>query len=195
MQYDLFGLQQAMSKVQTEKRFYHTLGVQTTSFTMALKHGEDEEKALIAGLLHDSAKCLTNEVLLSECCQYGIPISKAEEKSPYLLHGKLGAYYAEFKYGIRDKEIQSAISYHTTGKPEMTLLEKIVFTADYIEPSRSSERIPNLHEIRVLAYDNLDQAVYRILENTLNYLNKVQLEIDSTTVLAYEYYKSIIGIM
>lgn len=192
MQYDLFDLQQAMSKVQTEKRFYHTLGVQTTSFSMALKHGADEEKALIAGLLHDSAKCLTNEVLLSECRQYGINISKAEGKSPYLLHGKLGAYYAESKYGIADKEIQSAISYHTTGKPDMTLLEKIVFTADYIEPSRSSVKIPNLHEIRTLAFENLDLAVYQILENTLNYLKKLQLEVDSTTVDAYEYYKSII---
>lgn len=192
MQYDLFGLQQAMSKVQTEKRFYHTLGVQTTSFSMALKHGADEEKALIAGLLHDSAKCLKNEVLLSECRQHGLTISKAEEKSPYLLHGKLGAFYAEFKYGIADKEIQSAISYHTTGKPDMTLLEKIVFTADYIEPSRSTDRIPNLHDIRTLAFENLDYAVYQILENTLNYLKKLKLEIDSTTIEAYEYYKNII---
>ncbi|WP_313128661.1 bis(5'-nucleosyl)-tetraphosphatase (symmetrical) YqeK [Anaerocolumna sp.] len=192
MQYDLFGLQQAMAKVQTEKRFYHTLGVQTTSFAMALKHGADEEKALIAGLLHDSAKCLSGAVLLSECHKYGLSISDAEEKSPYLLHGKLGAYYAEFKYGIEDKEIQSAISYHTTGKPDMSLLEKIVFTADYIEPNRSSERIPNLHEIRILAFENLDLAVYQILESTLNYLKKIRLEIDSTTVEAYEYYKSII---
>lgn len=191
MQYDLFGLQQAMAKVQTEKRFYHTLGVQTTSFSMALKHGADEEKALIAGLLHDSAKCLSEAILLSECHKYGLPISKSEEKSPYLLHGKLGAYYAEYKYGITDKEIQSAISYHTTGKVNMSLLEKIVFTADYIEPSRSSERIPNLHEIRILAFENLDLAVYNILKNTLNYLKKNQLEIDSTTVEAYEYYKSI----
>lgn len=192
MQYDLFGLQQAMSKVQTEKRFYHTLGVQTTSFSMALKHGADEEKALIAGLLHDSAKCLTNEVLLYECRQYGLPISKAEEKSPYLLHGKLGAYYADIKYGIEDKEIQSAISYHTTGKPDMTLLEKIIFTADYIEPSRSSDRISNLHEIRILAFENLDLAVYQILENTIHYLKSLHLEMDNTTVNAYEYYKSII---
>jgi predicted HD superfamily hydrolase involved in NAD metabolism len=192
MQYDLFGLQQAMAKVQTEKRFYHTLGVQTTSFAMALNYGADEEKALIAGLLHDSAKCLSGEVLLSECRKYGLPITDAEEKSPYLLHGKLGAYYAEYKYNITDKEIQSAISCHTTGKADMSLLEKIVFTADYIEPNRSSERIPNLHEIRTLAFDNLDFAVYQILKNTLDYLKKMQMEIDSTTVEAYEYYKSII---
>ena len=74
----------------------------------------------------------------------------------------------------------------------MTLLEKIVFTADYIEPSRSSDRIPNLHEIRTLAFNNLDLAVYQILENTINYLKNLQLEVDTTTVDAYEYYKSII---
>lgn len=189
MNYNIFELQQKLSKKLTEKRFYHTLGVQAISFAMAIQYGYDIEKANLAGLLHDCAKCLPDETLLSECNTYGLSVSEVERRNPYLLHGKLGAYYAEYKYGIVDAEILSAIIYHTTGKPNMTLIEKIIFTADYIEPNRSSKQIPDLNEIRRLAFENIDKAVYRIIENTLNYLENEHLEIDNSMVDAYDYYK------
>lgn len=192
MEYEIFELQQKLSRKLAEKRFYHSLGVQATSFAMAIQIGADAdtvEKANLAGLMHDCAKYLSDEKMLMRCKKYNLAISEVETRNPYLLHGKLGAYYAEYKYGIIDADILSAITYHTTGKPDMTLLEKIVFTADYIEPNRSENQIPDLNEIRKLAFDDLDKAVYRILENTLYYLKGEHQEIDNLTVEAYDYYK------
>lgn len=194
MEYDVFKIQHNLSQELTEKRFYHSLGVQTTSFAMAIRYNYDVDKANLAGLIHDCAKCLQDEQLLLNCVTYNIPISEVERRNPYLLHGKLGAYYAELKYGINDTDILSAITYHTTGKVDMTLLEKIIFTADFIEPGRSAKRIPNLNEIRKLAFEDLDKAVYRILDSTLHYLKEEGQEIDNLTAQAYDFYKTIIKI-
>ncbi len=109
-----------MEKAQDEKRFEHTLGVEYT-----------------AGLLHDCAKCLSDEKRLSICIKNSIPVHKLEKKNPFLLHAKVGAYLAEKKYHVEDPHILNAIRSHTTGRPNMSLLEKIVFIADYIEAERA----------------------------------------------------------
>ena len=140
-------------------------------------------------MLHDCAKCIPDEEKLQKCEKHHLPISDAERKNPSLLHAKLGAYYARQKYGITDEEILGAITWHTTGKPEMTLLEEIVFIADYIEPDR--DRAPNLEEIRTLAFTDLKTAVGAVLAGTLAYVGKRQDALDETTVAAYEYYKRI----
>ena len=189
MEYDIFVLQQDLAEKLTEKRFYHSLGVQSISFALAIQYGSDIEKANVAGLLHDCARCLPDDKMLLKCEKYNLSISEVERRNPYLLHGKLGAYYAENKYGISDADILSAITYHTTGKPDMTLLEKILFVADYIEPNRSSKWIPDLNEVRKLSFQNINSAIYQILKNTLNYLNVKHQELDSITVEAYNYYK------
>jgi predicted HD superfamily hydrolase involved in NAD metabolism len=190
MNYDIYTLQHKLSKILTEKRFYHSLGVQAMSLALAARYGEDCDKAILAGLLHDCAKNLKNEVLLSECEKYGLGISEVERRNAYLLHGKLGAYYACQNYNISDKEVLSAIVYHTTGKPDMTLLEKILFVADYIEPGREADRIPELNIIREAAFTDLDKAVLLILSNTLSYLEERGQEIDEMTKRAYEFYKN-----
>ena len=105
-----------------------------------------------------------------------------------LLHAKVGAVYAKDKYGVEDEDILNAITYHTTGRPAMSLLEKIVFIADYIEPYR--DPLLNLDEIRKIAYENLDQAIVMISENTLDYLKDIGVAIDTMTNETYEYYKS-----
>ena len=150
-------------------RYQHTLGVANTSACLAMCHGADMNKAYIAGLLHDCAKCVPDDVKIAECEQFGLPISDIEFESPYLLHSKLGAYYAAHKYNVEDDEICSAIQWHTTGKPAMTLLEKIVFIAD-----------------------DIDMAAYVILDDTLSYIRKTGRNIDTQTVDTYEYYKGII---
>lgn len=189
MEIDLFKLQHSLSEMLTEKRFYHSLGVQATSFAMAARYDYDLNKASLAGLLHDCAKCLTDDQLLYYCETNHIIVRDVERSIPYLLHGKLGAFYAEHKYSIKDADVLSAITYHTTGKSDMTLLEKIVFTADFIEPGRSDKRIPNLNQIRKIAFNNLDLAVYRILESTLTYLKNENQKIDTLTVEAHAFYK------
>ena len=138
-------IRKKLKKKLDTARYEHTLGVAYTAACLAMRYGADIQKAEVAGLLHDCAKCIPDEEKLQKCEKHHLPISDAERKNPSLLHAKLGAYYARQKYGITDEEILGAITWHTTGKPEMTLLEEIVFIADYIEPDR--DRAPNLEEI------------------------------------------------
>ncbi len=191
MEYDLLELQDAMRKVLKPKRYLHVLGVQFTCASLAMRYECDIMKAQVAGILHDVAKYYADSEQISLCEQHNIPISDVERQHPYLLHGKLGAYFAKTQFGVDDEEILQAMAYHTTGKPAMTQLEKIVFLADYMEPSR--KMIPGLTKIRRLAFENLDMAVYTTLHNTLNYLKSNGQTIDNTTLEAYEYYKDVIG--
>lgn len=169
-----------------DKRFVHSVGVEYTAATLAFVHGADVEKARIAGLLHDCAKCLPAEEKLRKAKKHGLPINRSEKLNPDLLHGKLGAYYAKRKYDVKDEEILSAITYHTTGHPDMTLLEKIIFVADYIEPNR--KMVKDMEEIRKEAYEDIDKCIIHILKNTLDYLNSKQYVVDEITEQTYYFY-------
>ncbi len=188
-------IKEKLSKKLSVKRFDHTIGVSYTAAAMAMRYGVNVDKAAMAGLLHDCAKYMTDDELIEKCTKYGIDCSETELKNGYLLHAKLGAYFSKEKYGIEDEEICSAVRYHTTGKPAMSVLEAIVFTADYIEPGRKV--LPNFKLIRSMAFVDLDEAVYLILQNTLSYLNEekedkqIHKEIDRHSVEAYKYYKKI----
>lgn len=172
------------------QRFEHTLGVANTAKEMAETFGVNPNKAYFAGMLHDCAKNLSDEQLLQICAENNIEISEYEAKSPYLLHGKVGAHIARTKYGISDEEILSAIVWHTTGKPNMTDLEKIVFSADYIEPGRHKQ--PNLDFLRELAQKDLDLLTFNILKDTVEYLKENKSDsIDDNTISAYEFYKKL----
>ncbi len=181
-------LRRAMEKIQDGKRFEHTLGVEYTAAALAMRYDCDVRKAQIAGLLHDCAKCLTDEKRLSICRKHNIPITTVEKKNPFLLHAKVGAYLARNKYGIKNQDILNAICNHTTGRQNMSTLEKIVFIADYIEPGRT--HAPNLAEIRKLAFVDLDKAFLRILEDTLDYLNDTGGDIDPMTEETWKFYNN-----
>lgn len=187
---DLDIIRENMKMLLKESRYIHSLGVEEVACDLAIIHGYDMEKASIAGILHDCARNMTDQQLIEECETHHIPVSEIEKKCGFLLHGKIGALYAKEKFGVKDQEILDAIIYHTTGRPEMTLLEKIIFTADYIEPYRRP--LPRIDEIRKAAYFNLDLAVYMILENTLFYLVDSGSVIDHTTVETYKYYESVL---
>lgn len=191
MGYDLLELQDAMREKLMPKRYLHSLGVQYTCASLAMRYDCDIVKAQVAGILHDVAKSYDGAEQIRRCEMYNIPISDVEREESYLLHAKLGAYYAKNKYGVEDDDILQAISFHTTGKSAMTMLEKIVFLSDYIEPSRRI--IPGLTQIRKLAFENLDLAVYTTLHNILNYLKSNGQNIDNTTNEAYEYYKGVVS--
>ena len=108
-------------------------------------------------------------------------------RNPFLLHAKVGGHLAKTKYKIDDEDIINAILYHTTGRPGMSLLEKIVYIADYIEPGR--EHAPNLDEVRRLSFRDLDEALLQILEDILVHLKESKKEIDPMTQRTYEFYK------
>jgi predicted HD superfamily hydrolase involved in NAD metabolism len=186
---DLELMRDSMKMLLKVSRYRHSVGVEEVANDLAVIFGYDVEKACIAGILHDCARNLTDEELRKECERYHLPITEIEYICLFLLHGKVGAAYAQFKYGVEDEDIINAITYHTTGRPAMSLLEKIIFTADYIEPYR--QPLPRIDEIRRNAYTDLDRAVYMILENTLEYLKNSSAEIDMLTVETYEYYKAV----
>lgn len=151
-------------------RFQHTLGVIETAEALASAwHYPHPEKARLAALLHDCAK--------SEADALG--------------HAPLGAVIAREEYGIRDAEILGAIRWHTTGRAEMSVLEKIIFIADYIEPGR--DRAPHLDMLRKLAFFDPDKTIYCILEDTLSYLRNSGTCIDAASIETYNYYKNLVN--
>ncbi len=171
----------------SKKRYMHSLGVSNTAACLAMKYGFDIRKAHLAGLLHDCAKGLSADELFETVASGNMEISDIERENPELLHSKAGMVVARKKYGIEDEEILSAICFHTTGRPQMSLLEKIVFVADYIEPNR--EGIPSLDRIRAMAFDDIDVATALICRNCIDYLNRASRLIDRITIDTYEYYR------
>ena len=184
--YDLAKIQKQVKRKLSDHRFRHTIGVTYTAAAMAMRYGADINHAMTAGLLHDCAKFMTADELYSNCERYGIEVSATEKINPSLLHAKVGAVLAARKYHIHDKEIIDAILHHTTGCPDMTLLDKIIFIADYIEPNR--EPLPDLDRIRAKAFTDIDEALVMLLKATLTYLHELQTEIDDKTQKTYDYY-------
>ena len=186
-EYDLKLLQKQMKEELSDDRFEHTIGVMYTAESLAMRYGVDMTKAAVAGLLHDCAKCIPNAQKIKLCKKHDIEITEMEEKNPSLLHAKLGAYMAEAAYGVDDPEILSAIKWHTTGKPDMSMLDIIIYMADYIEPNR--DKAPNLKQIRKLCFENIEEALYQVLEGTLQYLSDRPDMIDPMTKISYDFYK------
>ncbi len=191
MERKISKLRRRLKSELDRERYEHTLGVMYTSAALAMCHGEDLEHALLAGLLHDCAKCIPGDKKIKLCSKYHLSISEIERENPSLLHAKLGAFLAAKKYHIKNKEILDAITSHTTGRPQMSLLEKIVYIADYMEPGR--EELPDMPEVRRLAFHNIDECLYRILKDSLIYLNGKNISIDPMTEKTYLYYKEKLG--
>lgn len=188
-QYDFIKMQKKLSKYLDEDRMAHTMGVMYTCAALAMAHGYDLNDAQAAGLLHDSAKCIPGKKKMKMCEEHKIPVTDFEKEHSFLLHAKLGAYIAREKYGIKNEDILTAITYHTTGRPDMSILERIVYIADYIEPMR--DKAQHLPKIRKLAFQDLDECMYEILKDTLIYLEENPKDIDSATKDAFIFYKDL----
>ena len=187
MSYNFSKTKKTLRKYLDRDRFEHSEGVMYTAAALAMRYGENLEKAQIAGILHDCAKCIPDNKKLKICEKNHIEITEAEKCSPFLLHAKVGAYIAKEKYDIEDADILDAIACHTTGKPAMTLLDKIIYISDYIEPMRS--KASNLEEVRKMAFVDLDETLFKILSDTLVYLEKSSKKMDPMTMQTYEYYR------
>ena len=175
-----------LKKKLNPMRYEHTLGVSYTCMALAMRYSANLDQAEMAGLLHDCAKRYDDEAIICKCQEHGIELTEGELRAPAVIHAKLGAWMAEHKYGITDPEVLSAIACHTTGKPAMSLLDKILYVADYIEPRR--DKAPNLPKLRRLAFEDLDECMYQILKDTLSYLAENPNEVDAATKDAYAYY-------
>ncbi|MCM1282322.1 MAG: bis(5'-nucleosyl)-tetraphosphatase (symmetrical) YqeK [Muribaculaceae bacterium] len=184
---ELQEIRKKVKKNLDKARYEHTKGVMYTAAALAMAHGADFHKALLAGLLHDCAKCLPTEEKLALCTRHHLLVTHVEKENPGLLHAKAGMALAEEKYGITDPEILHAIKVHTTGEPNMSTLDKIIYIADYIEPGR--EQAPHLEVIRQIAFQDLNQCVAEILYDTLHYLKGRKGAIDPATSITYEFYE------
>ena len=157
-------IQEKLKKALDEPRYEHTIGVMYTAGCMAMAHGFDVHKAMLAGLLHDCAKCLTHEERLALCEKHHVEVTDSELENKALLHAKAGAILAKVEYDIEDLDVIHAIAVHTTGEQEMSTLDKIIYIADYIEPGR--DKAPNLEQVRMLAYQDLNACMAKILDDT-----------------------------
>lgn len=187
---DLKKIRKSMEKELDARRYEHTLGVAYTAAALAMCYDIDPIMAETAGLLHDCAKCLSDDKKISVCRKNNMEINSVESRNPYLLHAKAGYCIAKSKFNIDDQDILNAILNHTTGRPGMSRLEKIIYIADYIEPSR--KQAPNLPDVRKLAFRDLDQALLKILSDILRYLESGDGEIDPLTKETYNYYSDLL---
>ncbi len=184
---EIHEIRKKLKKELDKGRYEHTKGVMYTAGCLAMAHGYSVEDAMLAGLLHDCAKCIPNDEKIALCEKYHILIRPVEYENPYLLHARLGAFLAEKNYGVSDPLILHAIKVHTTGEPDMSLLDKIIYIADYIEPGRKNA--PDLERIRRIAFLDLNLCMAEILRDTLEYLSGRGGAIDSTTQRTYEFYR------
>ena len=184
---ELNEIRKKLKKELDKGRYEHTKGVMYTAGCLAMAHEYSMEKAMLAGLLHDCAKCIPNDQKIEMCEKNHILINPVEYKSPYLLHAKLGAFLAETVYEVSDPQILHAIKVHTTGEPDMSLLDKIIYIADDIEPGR--DKAENLPYIRKIAFEDLDVCMAEILHDTLAYLSSRGGSIDATTKMTYDFYR------
>lgn len=167
-----------------EKRYIHTLGTADCAKELAKQFGLNEDKAYLAGLLHDCAKCFPNEELLDIIHKH-LAVEECEMLNYKTLHAPVSAYIAETEFGITDKEILSAIRWHTLGKLDMSDFEKIVFIADKIEPNtRDKEYSDKIREL--LAQENgLNKALLKCYKETIKSLVKRDLKICLLTIEIY----------
>ena len=169
----------ALSYLQ-HKRIPHVLGTEQEAIRLAERYGADVEKARVGALLHDCTKKLDLPEQLALCERYGIPLDELERQTLKLLHAKTGAAIARDVFGV-DKEIYNAILWHTTGRAGMTLLEKILYLADYIEPSRD---FPGVDKLRTVCYKDLDAGLLMGLEMTIGEMNALGSPVHRATIEA-----------
>lgn len=168
----------------TEKRYLHTLGVRDTSLLLCRKYQCSQQKAEMAALLHDIARDLPVEKMVELLQMHGFRKSAypGVEHNPLLLHAHAGKVIARTEFGVQDKEILQSIELHTTGGESMSLLDKIIFVADFTEPGRTFGGVENARE---LADTDLDRAVLYIYRFILRHLLKKEVFICKNTLLGY----------
>lgn len=160
-------MKQLLEQALAPKRYKHSMNVYKTALEMAESYKLPQEKIAVAALLHDCGREVPTKESVAKAESLKIAVDDIERHQPILLHAKLGVYYAKQKYGVTDGEILDGILYHTTGMAKMSVLAKIVFLADMIEPGRD---FPGVDDLRKLAFKNLDKAMLKAYSNTMLYL-------------------------
>lgn len=175
----------------SEERYFHTLGTANCAKELAEKFNINPDKAYIAGLLHDCAKCFSNEKLL-EIIKEHLQVEESEMQNYKTLHAPVSAYIAEKEFGVEDKEILSAIRWHTLGKLDMTDFEKIVFLADKIEPNTRDKEYTDKIRTLLKEKSGLNKALLKCYKETIKSLVKRDLKICLLTIEIYNKLQDIV---
>lgn len=170
----------------TQDRFLHSISVANEAKKLAIIYNYNVEKAFLAGLLHDCCKCYNKDEIYKYCFKYQFKLDEYLSKNLALVHAFLGYFVANDLYSVLDEDILNSIKYHTTGKENMSTLEKIIYIADYTEPKRTHSDSKIAREI---SYKCLDRAVLHILKNTIQFNIEKGNEIYYLSKNAYSYYK------
>lgn len=182
-------MQEKLKGMLTEKRFRHSLGVMDSAVHLAKLFGESEEKARIAGLLHDCAKDIDKALMPAMCEELGVELDAVKREQRSLIHADLGAKLVQTEFGVSDADVISAIRYHTLGRPNMTALEKILYIADFIEPNRKD--FPGLSEIRELAELDLDLAMLTAVNASIRYVRSQNKVLHEQSLQTQAYYQKL----
>lgn len=176
-----------INKNLTPKRQKHTEGVRQTAIELAEKYGCDVQKAELAALLHDMARCMPDDVKNYYVKHLNLP--ERYKDNGNLSHSKIAAVMMQKEFGIHDEDMINAVSYHTTGRPGMSLLEKIVYLADAVEPGRM---YPGVEELRKAAFEDIDVGCLKSLQHTIDFIEGEKKFLDDDTILAKEYFENLI---
>ncbi|CDE89354.1 TPA: hypothetical protein CPT81_04945 [Candidatus Gastranaerophilales bacterium HUM_20] len=176
-----------------EERYFHTLGTAQCAKELAAKYDLDCEKAYLAGLLHDCAKCFSNEKLL-DIIHQNLDVEECEMLNYKTLHAPVSAYIAEKEFNVKDKEILSAIRWHTLGKLDMSDFDKIIFLADKIEPNTRDKEY--CEQIRSILKENngLNKALLKCYKETIKSLVKRDLKICLLTIEIYNKLEDLVNV-
>ena len=171
-----------IEKNLSEKRKIHTYAVRDTAVRLAEHYGADLEKTELAALCHDMYRGMKDKVLNMYVRELGLPERYMD--NPNLAHGKIAAIMIQREYNITDEDIINAVSFHTTGRADMSMLEKIIYLADTIEPNRE---YPGVDEVRKLAFEDLDKALLKSMQNTIDYIEQRGFYLDMETIEARDF--------
>ena len=170
-----------LEKKLKRDRFVHTRGVAEVSVRLAKLYGVDEQEAELAAWLHDCARVYPTGAFIEECVRRDIPVAEIDRQSPILLHAPLGVYLAKHVYGVENNAVLDAIAYHTVGREQMTTLERIVYLADMIEPSRDYDGVELLRE---LAEEDLARAMVAAFDQSIAHVIHGRGLLHPNTILA-----------
>ncbi len=183
MPQEIADIRSRLSRILKKRRLSHTMLTACEAVKLACRYGADPKKARLAAVLHDCVK-LPNKELIAFCEQNCYDLTDDERENPYLIHARLGAVLAEQDYGVADPEVLMAIRNHTLGRVGMSMLEKIIYVADKIEPSRDYE---GLDEIRELAYKDIDGAMLLVMQHSAEYTAASGRAVNPSTASVMEY--------
>ena len=172
----------AAQKLEFE-RFQHTIGVEVLAGELAKKYGIDTEAASLAALTHDMAKAFSQQEQLRKAKEWNLITYPEDLENLGVIHGRVAAYILEHEYEIQDKDILNAVANHTLGRPGMSPLEMLIYSADLTEPGRAFHGVDKLRE---KLYHDLKEGTLACVEYTLNYLRDTNKPIHPLTILTYE---------